>query len=194
MSFFKPLRQNLFQIVLFAAACTALHPLTVLAKQPQEKENILGIEVRGSAGFLKRTHESLELLEPTRGFQEIRPYIAVIQESKRSGMRAQYERPTYEVGKATWQHSALWYAGTIVHDGYHSKLYHDAKASRFGSEPELLTWSGAEAEKKCLDAQERVLRELNAPASTIEYIRKWAENPTYQGDPASSSDYQKRWW
>ncbi len=185
--------KNLCSAVLVAVV-TCLHFPSTLLAATQEKEIISGIEVHGSAEFLKRTRESLTLLEPTRGFQEIRPYIAIIKESERSGMRAQYERPTYEVGKATWQHSALWYAGTIVHDGYHSKLYHDAQKNQFGNEPDLMTWSGKEAEKKCLYAQENVLRELNAPASTIDYIRKWEENPTYQGDPRSQSDYQKRWW
>ena len=155
-----------------------------------------GIETRGHPDFLSRTREALELLRPTAFFVEIQRYIAIIKEGKRSGMRASAKRPTFVVGGPTWQHSALWYAGAIAHDCHHSKLYHEARAS-IGKKPPADCWTGSEAEKKCLAFQLRVLQELKADENMIAYVRKCAENPTYQGRCKGWRawwDYLHRWW
>jgi hypothetical protein len=47
-----------------------------------------GIEIRGSDGFILHTREALALLKPTAYFQGIQRHIAIIQEAKRSGMKA----------------------------------------------------------------------------------------------------------
>ena len=63
--------------------------------------------------------------------------------------------------------------------------------------PRRSTWTGADAEKKCLAFQKETLRALNADAETIAYIEACAENPTYQGHNTgwrSWLDYLKRWW
>ena len=111
-------------------------------------------------------------------------------------MRADAKRPTFVVGRATWKHSALWYAGTIAHDSYHSKLYHDAKAST-GENPPADCWTGSEAEKKCLAFQLQVLQELKADENMIAYVCGCAWNPTYQGRHKGWLgwwDYLRRWW
>ena len=164
---------------------------------PQRKsESIDGIEINGSAEFLARTKEALELLRPTPYFPDIQRHMAVIKEGKRSGMRAGAKRPTFVVGKPTWSHSALWYAGAIAHDAYHSKLHHDATAST-GQTPPADCWTGSEAEKQCLAFQLRVLQELEADEKMITYLRGCAENPAYQGRHRGWMawwDYLRRWW
>ena len=156
-----------------------------------------GIEIRGREDFLRRTQAALQQLQSTSGFKEIVSHIAIIRQGRRSGMKAWSKPPTFIVGRLTWQHSSLWYAGAIAHDAFHAKLYSDAKAQNPAAEPDANTWTGAEAEKKCLAFQKEVLEALNADAETIAYIEACAENPAYQGHNTgwrSWLDYLRRWW
>lgn len=155
-----------------------------------------GIDIVGGAEFLARTREALELLRPTGFFAEIQEHVAVIKQGRRSGMRARAARPTFVVGKRTWRHSALWYAGAIAHDACHAKLYRDAKA-RDGKEPDADRWTGREAEKTCLAFQIRALRALGADAATVAYLEELEKNPVYQGHTRgwrSWRDYLRRRW
>ena len=160
-------------------------------------EIVDGIELRGRSEFLLRTKESLALLDCASRIGFIQDHISVIRQGPRSGMKAWAKKPIFVVGKRTWQHSALWYAGAIAHDAYHSKLYHDAKRANGGKEPEAGVWTGAEAEKKCLAFQREVMAELNADPKTIAYLEECAENPVYQGWTQgwkSWLDYLRRGW
>jgi hypothetical protein len=162
-----------------------------------QAEMVAGIVVWGDIEFQVRTRESLFLLAQARSLELIQPHIAVIQQARRSGMKAWTGRPTFMVGSATWQHSSLWYAGAIAHDAYHSKLYHEAKQALGGAEPDAHAWTGADAEKECLVFQRQVLQELNADSKTLVYLEDLARNPTYQGRSRGWGgwlDYRKRWW
>jgi hypothetical protein len=163
----------------------------------RRSETLDGIEVNGHPDFLVRTQESLALLKRSSKFGMIENHLAVIRQGRRSGMKAWLEKPTFVVGKATWSHSVLWYAGAIAHDAYHSKLYQAAKHANGGNPPDASAWSGVVAEKKCLAFQREVLLELNVDARTIAYIESCQQNPTYQGRNQgwrSWLDYLKRWW
>jgi len=160
-------------------------------------EMLNGIEIRGGTDFLLCTKTALQLLQPTAGFKEIVSHIAIIRQGHRSGMKAWAKQPTFIVGRRTWRHSSLWYAGAIAHDAFHAKLYRDAKLKNPATEPDANAWTGAEAEKKCLAFQKEVLEALNADAETIAYIEACAESPTYQGHNTgwrSWLDYLRRWW
>jgi len=161
------------------------------------KETFEGIEIRGKPEFLFCTQESLGRLQSTSQFELIRNRVRVIRQGRRSGMKAWAVKPTFTVGKATWNHSVVWYAGAIAHDAYHAKLYCDAKGGNHGKEPDNDAWTGVEAEKSCLAFQRRVLVELNADEKIIAYIDRCAQNPTYQGHTTgwrSWLDYLLRWW
>jgi hypothetical protein len=163
----------------------------------RQSEVVDGVDVRGRTAFRACTREALELLRLSLQFGAARDHIAVIRQGRRSGMKAWAKRPTFTVGKATWQHSSICYAGAIAHDAYHAKLYFDAKNGNQGIEPDRDSWTGAEAEKKCLAFQRRVLLELSADEKTIAYLEDCAKNPTYQGRSkgwTSWLDYLKRWW
>jgi hypothetical protein len=167
--------------------------MTFLARH--QSETIDGIEVRGSTRFRARTREALGLLSETAAFAVVRAHVKVIRQGKRSGMRAWANKPTFVVGRATWQHSPLWYAGAIAHDAYHSKLYN--LASNGGAEPAAETWTGTDAEKKCLAFQYAVLETLKSDENTLRYVAQCAENPTYGGRQrglGSWVDYLRRWW
>jgi len=156
-----------------------------------------GIEIRGTTRFRLRTRESLGALRTISEFELIRAHLGVIRQGKRSGMKAWADKPTFVVGKRTWRHSALWYAGAIAHDAFHAKLYLDAKQARNGKSPDADAWTGAASEKQCLSFQRRILTRLGADEKTLAYIDECAKNPTYQGRHKgwkSWLDYLKRRW
>lgn len=155
---------------------------------------IRGMEVRGTQEFIERTREALDLLARSRSFWIARPYLKAIHMHERSGMNVFAEKPTFEVGERTWRHSAIWLAGAIAHDAYHSRLYHQAKRRGGGAEPPADVWTGTQAERQCLRFQVRVLREVGAPQNIIEYVQSLIAHPTYQGDPGSLEDYLRRDW
>jgi hypothetical protein len=162
-----------------------------------ESETVDGIEIFGEPAFLLQSKKSLDLLKSTSQFKVIQAHVAIIRQGNRSGMKAWAKNPTFLVGRRTWKHSALWFAGAIAHDAYHSKLYRDAKDAIDGAEPAADAWTGAEAEKKCLAFQRDVMVELNADRKTIVYLEDCAKNPTYQGRNKgwrSWLDYLQRWW
>jgi hypothetical protein len=131
---------------------------------------VSGIEVHGTNKFIERSAESLNLLQPLAEFAVIRANIAVIRQGRRSGMKAWLAKPTFVVGKPTWSHSAIWFAGAIAHDAYHAKLYHDAKTLSGSKEPDADTWTGAAAEKKCLAFQRQFLSQINADREIIDML------------------------
>ncbi|HEY2987387.1 MAG TPA: hypothetical protein VGL11_06655 [Candidatus Binatia bacterium] len=162
----------------------------------QKTELVDGIKIHGRSEFFLRTREALELLRPTPFFPDIQRYIAVIRQGRRSGMKVYAKRPTFVVGQRTWSHSALWYAGALAHDCYHSKLYHDARANA-AKDPPADCWTGSDAEKKCLEFQIKTLQALNADAETVAYLKKLEKNPTYHGHNRgwkSWRDYWTRRW
>jgi hypothetical protein len=160
-------------------------------------EFLYGIEIRGSAAFVVRTREALDLLEAAGRLSAITPYIGLIRQAKRSGMKAWAKPPTFLVGDRTWQHSALWYAGAIAHDAYHAKLFFTVRNGTCGKDPGADAWIGAEAEKACLAFQQEILRELNADENILGYLAECRKNPSYQGRAEGLRgwlDYLKRWW
>lgn len=171
--------------------------MSLFQRSAKQSETFEGIKIRGGFEFLRRTREALALLRLTSGFVEIQNNIGLIRQGRRSGMKAWAKEPVFVVGKRTWNHSALWYASAIAHDAYHGKLYAEAKKTSRGLEPDADSWTGTEAEKKCLGFQRQVLVELRADSKIISYIDGWWENPTYQGRNRgwkSWLDYLKRWW
>ena len=139
-----------------------------------------GIVLRGSAEFITRTEKALALLRGSAVFEEVRPFLAVIQQAKWSGVSAYRCKPMFFVGKPTWQADSLWYASGIVHEAYHMKLYHENR-NKSGflcfryTEP--TAWAGKQAEQKCCEFQLRFLREAGADVGILEYVERLARNP-----------------
>lgn len=168
-----------------AAAGVKEEPALAAAAQATAFNNL---EIRGSAAFTVKTKEALTLLEGSTTFTTISPYIAVIEESTRSGMMAWTEKPVYHVGSATWNRGAAWYAGTIAHDGYHSLLYHKAKKAGKGKVPPE-AWTGKKAEQDCLRVQAEVLIEIKADGYFVDYVKGLIRDPTYQNISYSSRSW-----
>jgi hypothetical protein len=163
----------------------------------RKAEAVQGIEIRGDDEFLVRTKDALSMLHSAPYFEVIQANLGVIRQGRRSGMRAWSAKPVFVVGAATWKYSSLWYAGAIAHDAYHAMLYREAKREGAGAEPDENSWTGPEAERKCLGFQKQILMHLGAEEETIAYIEQCAERPTYQGETEGWRrwlDYAQRWW
>jgi hypothetical protein len=101
----------------------------------------------------------------------IQKNVAIIAEGERSGMWAYKTPPTYEISSTSALYSISWCAGTIAHDAYHSKLYHDYLNAKGAPVPDDV-WTGTAAEKLCIAFQLSVLKKIGAPKHEIEYCIK----------------------
>jgi hypothetical protein len=142
------------------------------------------ISIRGNEMFVRQTREALSLARMYPGFSMVQPYLKVIQESRASGMAAYRREPTFLVGARTWTALTVWYASAILHDAFHSKLYHEnrRKFLCFTYTPDHC-WKGKEAERKCLEFQLDFLESVDAPQYLIVYVQELRSDPKYSRVP-----------
>jgi|GEM_PF-6983128 len=98
------------------------------------------IAIEGSREFITNTRRALKLLGSSKLFKDKSRYVKIIRQAMRSGMAADLEKPTFEVGSRTWQSPTIWFAGAIAHDTCHSMLYHDEKKRK--TESHSIDWHG----------------------------------------------------
>ena len=122
-------------------------------------------------------------------------YVGKIVQGSHSGMWAYKDPPTYEMNDRTTFYSVTWCAGSIAHDAYHSKLYHDYKRNHSGPVPDKI-WTGVDAEKKCLKHQLKVLKRIGAPKHEIDHCKKQIGNhhDVNKDGKYDWKDYKKRNW
>ena len=153
-------------------------PEAVQTPTPQKWESTwTEITITGDAAFTQNTQKALSVIKKgsESGYALVTGYVAIIEQNEFSGMRAYDELPTFQVGKATYNASTTWYAGAIVHDAYHSKLFHDA-LEKYGYVTYEM-WMGENAEKWCLSVQIDFLIEIGAPQYEIDHaISLWDKN------------------
>jgi len=130
-----------------------------------------GLEVEGTAKFQRQVADALALLreKSPSAYQAVTNHVLVIKQSRRSGMRLDLKKPTFELANPTAYYSITWCASAIAHDSMHSKTYHDyLKANPNGQRSE--EWSSqVEEEKKCNAHQLQVLRDIGAPLVEINH-------------------------
>ena len=136
-------------------------------------KNFPEIEIRGNPIFKYRTKKAIELIknETPDTYKMVAEFIAIIRQGKQSGMWAFENPPAFEVGNLTYMASRKWYASTIVHDAYHSKLFHTHRREHNLPVPRDV-WTGKEAEMKCMDVQEEFLIAVRAPRRTLEHLNR----------------------
>lgn len=152
-----------------------------------------GIRIEGDGEFTERTVEAVEMLSRLPEFDQIQPYVYVIRQAECSGMFAYYEEPTLDVGEITWRHSPEWYASVIAHDSFHSLLYWDEWHRRSGATPPDDAWTGAAAEKSCLQFQIKVLRKISDDEWSLQYLQRQIDTI----EDAAAQDpvpYARRYW
>jgi hypothetical protein len=156
------------------------------------------IQLQGSAGFIARTQAALVCLRTAPCHAEVWGALGVLRKAKRSGVDACQGVPLIDFGKKTWTSPTIWYASGIGHEGFHIKLYREAKlgSGRHWSDANTIgaIKEAVEEEKKCLEFQLRVLLELNAEDWYLEHVREGIKSPDYLGDPFSLKDYLRRNW
>ncbi len=150
------------------------------------------LEIKGDEDCLKRTNEALNLIKEKAEshYNEVKKYIGIIECTERqSGMAAYENPPRFQVGRSTYQSDTIWYAGTIVHDAHHSKLYHDYLQNH----PSEITvpyeaWGGRDSEQRCIDVQLDALQKIGADQYILDYVKD-SINTEYWNVP-----YEDRWW
>jgi hypothetical protein len=141
-------------------------------KQPSTRYN--SIEIHGKPQFQAQVTNALELLRTKApdAYEVVAREIGDIRESAHSGMRAWQNPPVFEMADPTAFFSVTWCAGSIAHDSWHSKLYHDylrnnSNSSRVPDE----VWTGESAEKKCVAHQARVMKAIGATHEEIDWLQ-----------------------
>ena len=144
--------------------------------------------IRGTPQFGQQVESALQMLreKSPAGYATVTNYVGIIRQGKHSGMRAEENPPVFELNDRSAYHSVTWCAGVIAHDSFHSKLYHDHRKANGSLVPGEI-WVGHEAERKCLAHQQKVLKELGAPAAELDYCSKLSLD--YSDGP-----YGKRDW
>jgi hypothetical protein len=141
------------------------------ALRDRSESNYYGIQVWGSKAFIEQVDDSLNLLrtKSPEAFALIQRYMKRIEQSSRSGMRAYDEPPTFDLSPKTAFYSATWCAGSIAHDMYHSRLYHEYIDAHGEPVPED-AWAGQAKELECIKYQARVMRDIGAPEFEVTYV------------------------
>jgi len=110
-------------------------------------------------------------------------------------MRAYDDPPTFDLANRTAYYSVSWCAGSIAHDAYHSKLYHD-HLQAFGMPVPDEVWTGQDKEMECVEFQVRVMKDIEAPASEVFYLSgQDGSHYDLDGDSKETwNDYWNRDW
>lgn len=177
--------------LLALTGCQALQRTDVIPAPPAP------IEIVGDERFTQQVRSALSLLAERAPdeFREISRYVGRIRHAERSGMRAYDEPPTYELADPTAFYSVSWCAGTIAHDAFHSKLYHDYRAEHGEPVPSDV-WTGQRAEQRCNAFQLAVLRKVRAPDREIDWmLSQDGSHADVNGDGTiDARDYLLRNW
>ena len=152
------------------------------------------IQLKGSLAYIAKTQSALVCLQTADLAAVVWNLVSQLREARRTGVFPYMDLAVIDVGGRTWNSTTIWYAGAIAHEGFHVKLYREAKVRNGKRDPKGNTWTGVEAEKKCLEFQLRVLQELRAEDGVLDYVREGMKSPTYQGDPFSRKDFLMRNW
>ncbi len=187
--------------------CTDKNNCGVTANKPTEsqsctpqiiEDNPLGpfeIKITGIGDCVSKTKKALDLLrnKAKSHYDTIVKYVGIIECTRaQSGMYVWENPPRYQVGKATVGSGSItdtiWYAGTIAHDAYHSKQYHDYLYENLTTNVPAEVYTGRNAEAQCLEVQYDALRKIGATKRILDYITnviksEWWEVPL-----------DKTWW
>jgi hypothetical protein len=122
--------------------------------------------------------EALEILrsKSVKGYDIVKKYVGRIRESAISGMVAYENPPTFNMSRETAlkyseenkDYSLQWCISCIVHDAYHSKLYHDYLDTHWMVPDQI--WTGTDAELACIAQQKQVCIDIEAHERILGYL------------------------
>jgi hypothetical protein len=163
----KPRRSH--SILGAATALVVLTLVLLLISIGPRSRQFEGLQIKGNARFTDQVVSALTLLrdKSPEAYGIVTNHVGAIKQAKRSGMRLDLPTPTFELANPTAFYSLTWCAGSIAHDSFHAKLYHDRLKAQHGAVPVGNFSSQVEEEKQCLRHQLGVLREIGAPLFEI---------------------------
>ena len=132
------------------------------------------ITIKGDTTCVSNTTAALNLLKKKspESYQEVERYIGIIEcVTAGSGMYPNETPPRFAVGNETRDAGTIWYAGAIVHDSNHSKLYNQYALAHPGQQVPPEVWTGKQAESECIDVQYKALQDIGADAATLQYLK-----------------------
>ena len=178
-------------------------------RQTQGQPQTHPIKIVGNKNFPEAITQALNLIREVspQDYKLVTDYIKVIQHAKnykQAGMAAYLDEPTFYMinewvfAPATtpraesptgarmineWVFApatTVYAASQIVHDAYHSKLYHDYQKANNGLTPPKDVWTGENAERQCVAIQKKFLLAAKAPQDVLDYMdnvmkTKWWE-------------------
>jgi hypothetical protein len=159
------------RLVILCLALTVGAIVLYWSSRDRHESDFYGVTIFGSTSYIEQVERSLRLLreQSPDAFKLTQRYAPRIEQNSRSGMRAYGDPPTFNLSEKTATYSDTWCAGSIAHDTYHSKLYHEYLNAHVEPVPDE-AWSGKAKELECIHYQARVLREIGAPDSEITYV------------------------
>src|SRR6266852_5052141 len=102
------------------------------------------ILLQGSSGFIVLTKIALACLRTADCSAEVWGLLAVLRKAKRTGVHAWKDVPVIDVGLRIRNSPTILYASGIAHEGFHIKLYREAKQRNGGLEPDANIYGGVE--------------------------------------------------
>jgi hypothetical protein len=153
------------------------------------------IVIDGSSDCVTKTYQALNLLKSKDidHYNLVMTYIGKITcttSGSGTGMYAWEKPPRYQIGMTSVNAGIPWYASTIVHDAWHSKLYNDYMAT---ADPSVVyapndVWTGETAELACLEVQYESLSAIGGSQAELDWLKEVAKTKYWEVPP------DQRWW
>jgi len=149
------------------------------------------LQVRGDEECSADTSRALDLLRvraPAHLLVVMANIVIVQCAGDGSGMYAYETPPRFVVGDETRNSSDTWYAGSIVHDACHGRLYSDYASAHPGEHVPDETWTGRGAEATCIAAQVDALMAIGGSQNEIDHLSNVLDTEYYE------VPLEDRWW
>ncbi len=148
------------------------------------------IKIQGDATCHQQTEAALNYLKNRAPdyFTMVEKYIGEVDcVEAGSGINAFEHPPRFLAGRATREAGTEWYAGALVHDANHSKLFNDYKKQHpLDGDPPASVWTGENAERLCIEVQVKALHEAGAPQWVFDSLKKSLDSRYWEQG--------SRWW
>jgi len=140
--------------------------------QEEEVRYVGSIEIIGKSDYIGQVVSSLALLsnKAPEEFGLVLRYIGRIREWFQSGITVYEIPPVFFMSRKVAFSSLTWGAGCIAHEAWHSKLYHEYKASHPTEVVPGHIYHGQDIEMECNKIQISALRKMKAPESEIAWV------------------------
>ncbi|MGK0343351.1 MAG: hypothetical protein ACJAXW_003909 [Candidatus Azotimanducaceae bacterium] len=129
--------------------------------------------VEGDSKFTLQVSEALALLEEKSPAEYlfVRRYVGLIKQNSFSGMEPWRKPPRFLLSDKTAFNSLTWCAAVIVHDAYHSFLYHKFKPDGAGY-PAYHLFGDAASEREANLYMIRAMENIGSSATAIRHVRQ----------------------